>query len=75
MNYINITSRETLQYIYNIAEKTPQHFKDNHYISCSQARTNTTRIDVVITLCMSLTKYETITFIMQWQWLAAITPH
>ncbi len=46
------------------AEKTPQlHFQGDHYVSSSESKTNTTWMSVVITMGMSFTKYQIITFI------------
>ncbi len=48
-----------------IARETPQwHFKDKCCVSSHQSQTNRTRISMVITLWILLTKYQTITFIV-----------
>jgi hypothetical protein len=50
-------------HIYDIAEKTPQqHFGGSRCVSSSKSRTKSTRISVVITLWVSLTKYQIINF-------------
>ncbi len=56
-------------YMCEIAEENSQHLKVTR-----KTKTNTTHINGVITLWVSLTKYQTITFIMM-SWWAAITPH
>ncbi len=56
-------------YMYEIAEENSQHLKVTRKI-----KNNTTHINGVITLWVSLTKYQTITFIMT-SWSAAMTPH
>ncbi len=58
-------------YMYEIAEENSQHLKVTR-----KTKTNTTHINGVITLWVSLTKYQTITFIMMsWQlpWLPTLT--
>jgi hypothetical protein len=56
-------------YMYEIAEENSRHWKVTR-----KTKTNTTHINGVITLWVSLTKYQTITFIMM-SWSAAMTPH
>ncbi len=61
----------TNQHSCKITEKTPeQHFEGNYHVCSRQTETNTTRMTVVITLWVSLTKYQTINFIMNsCEWL------
>ncbi len=57
--------RSYRRHIYKIVEKLPlEHFEGNHYVSSSKTRTNLTRMCVVILLWVSLTKYQSIIFIM-----------
>jgi hypothetical protein len=52
-------------YVYEIAENTPQyHCEGNHCVHSGKTETNTTITIVVITLWLSVTKYQTIVFSM-----------
>jgi hypothetical protein len=54
-----------LKYTHEITENTPQeHIDDNHCVRSSQNQRNTKTISAVITLGVLLTKYQTITCIM-----------
>ncbi len=53
------------KHIHEIVEEPPQqHFKGDNSVSSSKTRSNMTSISMVITLWVSLTMYQTITFIM-----------
>ncbi len=52
--------------IYEIAQKNPQQeFEGNCCVCSIQTKTNTTRVSAVITLWVSLTMHQTVSFIMK----------
>jgi hypothetical protein len=70
--------QKRIWHIYNIADKTPQYHIEGHStVSWENPQTNVTRMSVVTTLWVSVTKYKTIiTFIHhEQQWPAAMTLH